>query len=873
MASSGDALAACGCCQGPGPVTPLEIHNRPALRAIGYRVGDYPTFREAMIEAIPRVGAKLAADRGLAASPLARWTSRRPDDLGIALLELWAVLGDVLTFYQERVANEAYLRTALHLDSIRRLAAMLDYRVHPGVAAETLLAFTLEPAATVQVPVGLRAQSVPAQGQVPQTFEAVEAVGARAELNQVRLFPEPKAANPLAPKGTSGILRADSMVPAAGDRLLLFPARGKPFLPPEEKVVETLAEADGRTVLTWSPPVQAAGWATDVPGPDGKKQADATARLAVVRRTFRLFGADAPRAYLKPSTATGNPPLVVWTFLDSATNPAAYSFKLPANDPKEPGELPLDAVYDDLTPATRLLIRTSTQTLETRVDKVLQCPEEQGPLAATVTVVILHDKLTEPENIDRAEVLVYELDDQDVELRSWAMDTKIRAGGSTVYADLAALPALEAGRLVVVDDASGQPQVVTVAADGVPARAPLEGAPEPPAFLALQLSSAIGRDLDSGSARLLGNLARATHGETVAGEVVGSGDGSLAFQAFTLAKRPVTRVRSAAAPGGAQSTLSLRVDQVQWQEVASLLGQPPVARVYTTELDDEGGTTVRFGDGVTGARPPTGRNNLTATYRHGLGRAGNLGPGRITTALDRPPGLAEVTNPVPSTGGTDPEDVALARVNAPNTVRVFDRAIALRDFADLARGFAGVEKALATSVWNGEVQTVHLTVAGPDGALLPQVDLDSLREYLDLRRDPNRALLVGNHQPVAVTITATVQVDPAHINPVVEAAARAALDGLLSFGAREFAQPVHLSDVYAALQAPDGVVSVDVDAFTYADPVVAKARGATSPVQARLRINPAIINPLPPPVVLGAELAVVATPSAISVTASGGLAS
>jgi hypothetical protein len=871
MASSGDALAACGCCQGPGPVTPLEIHNRPALRAIGYRVGDYATFREAMIQAIPRVGAALATDRGLAASPLARWTSRRPDDLGIALLELWAVLGEVLTFYQERVANEAYLRTALHLDSIRRLAAMLDYRLHPGVAAETLLAFTLEPAATVQVPVGLRAQSVPAQGQVPQTFEAVEAVGARAELNQVRLFPAPEADNPLKPGRTSGILRAGSVVPAAGDRLLLFPAPGAPSLPPEEKVVETLAEADGWTVLTWSPPVQAAGWTTDVPRPDGTRLAEASGRLAVVRRTFRLFGADAPRAYLQPDTPTGTPPVITWTYRDSNQYGSDYTFKLPPNDPDAPGELPLDAVYDDLTPATRLLVRTSTQTLETRVDQVVQRSEVQGPLSATVSVVILHDKLTKPEDIDRAEVLVYELDDQDVELRSWAMDPTIAAGGSTVYADLAALPALEAGRLVVVDDASGRPQVVTVAADGVPTRAPLETE----AFLAVQLSSAIGRDLDSASARLLGNLARATHGETVAGEVVGSGDGSRSFQAFTLAKRPVTQVRSAAAPGGAQSTLSLRVDQVQWQAVASLLGQPAAARVYTTELGDDGATTVRFGDGVTGARPPTGRNNLTATYRQGLGQAGNLGPGRITTALDRPPGLAEVTNPVPSTGGTDPEDATLARVNAPNTVRVFDRAIALRDFADLARGFAGVEKALASSVWDGELQTVHLTVAGADGALLPQPDLDSLKEYLDLRRDPNRALLVGNHRPVAVTVTATVQVDPAHINPVVEAAARAALDGLLSFGARQFAQPVHLSDVYAALQSPDGVVSVDIDAFGYADPAVGTAHGATAdPVQARLRMDPATRNPKPePPAVLGAELAVVANPSAISLTASGGLAS
>jgi uncharacterized phage protein gp47/JayE len=880
MATDAAGTSACGCCAGPRPVTPLPVSNRPALSAVGYRVGDYAAFRQAMLQAIPRVGAELAGQLGLPGSPLAGWTTRRPDDLGIALLELWAVVGDILTFYQERIANEAYLRTALHRDSVRRLAAMLDYRPHPGVAADTVLAFTLEPGATVQVPVGLRAQSVPAQGQTPQTFETVEAIAADHLLNRVRLFPQPVLDNPLADGRTSGMLTARSAVPAPGDRLVLFPAKGQPFAAPEEKTIQAVESADGRTVLTWSPAVQHSGWSTATPDPnhplDPEKQVPATARLVGYQRTFRVFGSDAPTSFLRPIPPTpvtlpdgtttippGTPPIIGWEYLDSTAAGSPYSV-----DRESPTDLPLDAVFEDLQPGTELLVTTPTRALATKVDKVRTDKEEQGPQTGTVTVVTLTDPLfTGNETVDRREVLVYELTGE-VVLRSWKLDAEIGTG--TVFADAAALPAIEAGRAVLVDDDTGDPLAAVVAGDGTRVVAPLDPGTE---FLAIPLAPTLSRKPDPATAHLLGNVARATHGETVAGEVVGGGDAAVPFPRFALAKQPLTRVRSAAAAGGAQSTLSLRVDQVEWREVPSLLGQPPAARVYTTEIGDDGATGVGFGDGVTGARLPTGRNNLTATYRQGLGAAGNLDPGRITTALDQPPGLEAVTNPLASTGGTDPEPTDLARANAPNTVRAFDRAISLRDFEDLARGFAGVAKALATSVWDGEVQIVHLTVAGPDGVQLSADVLDALKEYLDLRRDPNRPLLVNSYRPVAVAVHATVQVDPAHVNAVVEAAARDALARLLSLEARRFGQPVHLSDVYAALQGPDGVVSVDVNRFGYEDPDQAAAHGVPeAPVVARLPIDAARPNPTPPPRVLAAELAVAGS-AAAAVTASGGLSS
>ena len=95
----------CGCCEPPTTPTPLLIANRPGLTAIAYRIGTFAAFREAMLEAI----ARQPALQGL--------TTRQSDDPGITLLELWAAVADVLTFYQERIANEAFLRTAIERGS------------------------------------------------------------------------------------------------------------------------------------------------------------------------------------------------------------------------------------------------------------------------------------------------------------------------------------------------------------------------------------------------------------------------------------------------------------------------------------------------------------------------------------------------------------------------------------------------------------------------------------------------------------------------------------------------------------------------------------------------------------------------------------
>jgi hypothetical protein len=143
-------------------------------------------------------------------------------------------------------------------------------------------------------------------------------------------------------------------------------------------------------------------------------------------------------------------------------------------------------------------------------------------------------------------------------------------------------------------------------------------------------------------------------------------------------------------------------------------------------------------------------------------------------------------------------------------VRTFGRVVSLRDFEDAARESAGVGKARAAAVWDGEEQVVQLTVAGAGGAEVTGPALEQLVADLDRRRDPNHALVVVPHDEVPVEVVATIQVVDGHAPDAALASARAALLGLFAFEHREFGQLVHLSDVYRVLQEANGVAAARI---------------------------------------------------------------
>ena len=111
--------------------------------------------------------------------------TRDIDDPSIALLDLWSVVADVLSFYTERLAQEGYLRTATELQSVIELGRLVGYLRRPGVAASVYLAFFADDTwkKPLVVPVGARVQSLPEPGESPVFFETDAALPARAEWN------------------------------------------------------------------------------------------------------------------------------------------------------------------------------------------------------------------------------------------------------------------------------------------------------------------------------------------------------------------------------------------------------------------------------------------------------------------------------------------------------------------------------------------------------------------------------------------------------------------------------------------------------------------------------------------------------------------
>ncbi len=124
----------CLCCDGVAAATPLAIENRGGLSAIGYRIGGYADFRESLHAALSSSDFR----------KLGELRTRDEDDFTIGLIDAFACAADVLTFYQERIANESYLGTARERVSLAEMGRLIGYRLRPGVAAETLLAFTFE---------------------------------------------------------------------------------------------------------------------------------------------------------------------------------------------------------------------------------------------------------------------------------------------------------------------------------------------------------------------------------------------------------------------------------------------------------------------------------------------------------------------------------------------------------------------------------------------------------------------------------------------------------------------------------------------------------------------------------------------------------
>ncbi|GAA1920846.1 hypothetical protein GCM10009716_31870 [Streptomyces sodiiphilus] len=314
--------------------------------------------------------------------------------------------------------------------------------------------------------------------------------------------------------------------------------------------------------------------------------------------------------------------------------------------------------------------------------------------------------------------------------------------------------------------------------------------------------------------RIHGNVVRATHGAS-RDEAIGSGDAGLAGQTFALWQGPLTWLADDS-PRGAASTLEIHVDGVRRHEVEGLAGHGPHDQVFVTGETGDGRTTVTFGDGVHGARLPTGEENVRARYRVGLGKDANVPAERITQPTSRPLGVSGVTNPQPATGGADPDGPGLLRRNIPLAVSALDRLVSVSDYADFARTRAAIGRASAALLSDGRRRVMHVTVAGVDDVPLTE-DSDAVRHLhtaLTAHGGSRLPVRVAVRELVLLLLVAGVRVDPDHRWEDVEPRLRAVLLERLGPPGRDLGRPARLSRVLAAAHTVPGVDSLEVRAFT-----------------------------------------------------------
>ena len=199
----------CDACQGIESLTPETVANRPGLPALRYRAGTHGSILSSMIAQLSVFGAERAkteAERqaparrsGQPVPPPSTWLrSRELSDPTLALLDAWSTVGDILTFYQERIANEGYLPTARELRSLHELASQVGYRLRPALSSSVYLAFDVQappaldldvppaPPHEVLIPKGTQARHIPGPGELPQVFETREDLVGRPEWNLLR---------------------------------------------------------------------------------------------------------------------------------------------------------------------------------------------------------------------------------------------------------------------------------------------------------------------------------------------------------------------------------------------------------------------------------------------------------------------------------------------------------------------------------------------------------------------------------------------------------------------------------------------------------------------------------------------------------------
>lgn len=790
MSCSHTSAPACPC---GTTVFPQVICNPPGLSSVAYRIGDFTAFRSRLLQALD------------GEQELTVWRPGASGDLAVQMIEWWAYVADILTLYNERIANESWLGTAMLPESVNHLVQVLGYRPRPALGARAQVAAVLAVGARtpLTMPALLQVQSKPGPGASPQVFEMDQPASVTApDIISAVVSPTDL---PLLPQGGGWVWLAgkvSGIKPA--DRLLLIKASALTTQTIADyawiKVTGTAAQADplGNPMTQVSFTTVAGGISGDVQAAD----------------------------YVLLRSSQSSP---LWSYLPA---PAVVAWQSAATS-----TVTLAGVARVVTPGSLLLLDisdaaakagpTATPIIAQSYAEAVWYANGNGPAQPFTSPPVV------PVGIPVAQIGFASLDSTGTSAASWqsnAGQVTVRwgwtpvgqlapvltqaaltyTGGNSVLVPApgaADFPSVSVP--VLLEDASGNAAAATANPATPPAGATsaitlaLDATPPiPAAGLASPIS-------------VMFDLVAVSRGKTVASEVLGSGNPSVAGQDFTLSQSPVTYFADPASISGDgfSSTVSVYVNGVQWQEQQSFYGQPPNAPVFVLHEDDQAQTHVSFGDGVNGALLPTGTNNVVATYRTGAGYAAPAAE-TLTVVLNPLPGLKGVRNPLQATGGADADAAAKLSTLAPQSVLTFNRAVSLDDYAAIAMTAAGVTQAVAAFAFDPAAQRPMVTmwVAGDSGAVA------AAQAALAGTAVPYQGLKISAATPLTMQLSLTYLRDPRYPDPAVQAGLTAALldpdEGLFGANVVGIGEVFYDSQIAAACLAVPGVTAIHQVSFT-----------------------------------------------------------
>lgn len=863
-------LQSCGCCKGIEELTPHDISNDVGLRGLSFRIGRHGTFKESMLRRLSD------------SAELGKLTVREDDDSSIALLDAWALVLEVLSFYNERIINEGYLRTSAERLSLAELAKHISYQPKPGVAASALFSFLMDesPGAPMEaiLPIGTKIQSIPGQDEKPQIFETVEEILAKTEWNGIK--PRLTEKQTLSKGMTSLYLQGTSTQLQTGDQILILGTErmdGPESSKWEIRTLHAVSTEDetNRTLITWDkgldhedPLVQ--------PGQSGK--------VLVFRQRAALFGHNAPdyrvlsRLVQRDMLSEYDSDLEDW---DKSIVINGKTIHLDAHYPKILPNSWLASIYQNhvelyaveanewLTKKAFVLANKSSKiTLDKDFansnlrETVILGQSEELPLAEGPILKAVFGNLIELENttdglqigqqliISGQTVKQVTIPDQSLIIPTLSqvilgtLIPKVSKGETPVVLDSGNIldvlnnPQILSNNqekwLVRFRDMEGH---VTVESGGlVPYLAPKTSAfPEAPTSLnqpeivselieivelkdqnSILLNSTLNHIYLRKTVKINANVSNGTHGETKS-EILGSGDGSRVFQKFILKQKPLTYISSSLA-NGIESTLEIRVNDILWKEVSTLFGRTHEDRVYLSRMEEDGSAYVQFGDGITGARLPSGSENVRAKYRVGIGFEGLLKSGQLSLLMSPQLGVKSVINPLPTSGADEPESMENIRRNLPFTVLTLDRIVSIKDYENFTRAFAGIRKARADMLWKGEERTIHLTVASADEGDIDENLEENLLNAINAAGHKNFTVVINSYEKIPFGVNIKIKVAPEYLQEKVFSNIKLALLTAFDFQSRDFGQSVTPSEVVAIIQSVAGVIAVDLEKLDDLDP-------------------------------------------------------